>query len=279
MPMSQEEVFENIREMACRIRKRILDLAYSAGKNGAHLGSGLSIVEIMAVLYGGVMRFDPRNPRWDLRDRFILSKGHGSLGYYTALAQAGLISDELLGTFEVNGGILPGQPVMNPDIGIEFSSGSLGHGLSLGIGTALAGRMSSKEYRVYVLMGDGECNEGSVWEAAMAARHLGLSHLVVIVDANGMQSDGPCRDIICVNLDSVWRGFDWHVSRVDGHSVSDLWNALQNPGEPGRPHVIIAQTIKGKGVSFMEGNNEWHHNRLTINQYNEAIAEISSSPG
>lgn len=274
--MTNDPVIQNIEAMAKRMRKKALDLALSAGNNGAHLGSGLSIIEIMAVLYGGIMRFDPKDPRWDGRDRFILSKGHGTLGYYTALAEAGLISFEELATFEKNGGFLPGQPVMNPDKGIEFSSGSLGHGLSLGIGVALAGKKRDAGFRVYVLMGDGECNEGSVWEAAMAARHYNLSNLIAIIDANDMQSDGARCNIMAADYEAMWRGCGWDVVVTDGHDVGSLYETLRTANRPDTPRVIIARTTKGKGISFMEGNNEWHHNRLTQAQYDTATGELNS---
>lgn len=260
--------------MVKRMRRKTLDLAFAAGSNGAHIGSALSIIEIMAVLYGSVMRVNPKNPCWEDRDRFIMSKGHGSLGYYTALAEAGLITPGELATFERNGGFLPGQPAMNPDKGIEFSSGSLGHGLSLGVGMALAGKRKGKTYRVFVLMGDGECNEGSVWEAAMAAHHYKLSNLVVIIDANDMQSDGPRCNIMSVDYEAVFQGFGWNVSRVDGHDVCQLTEVFSKECPEDTPRAVIAQTVKGKGVSFMEGNNEWHHNRLTQIQYDDAIREI-----
>lgn len=271
---SNTRTIPDIESMALRMRKKALCLAFSAGNNGAHLGSGLSIIEIMAVLYGGILHFDPENPRWEDRDRFILSKGHGTLGYYPALAEAGIISDEVLSSFEENGGALPGQPVMNIDLGIEFSSGSLGHGLSLGIGVALAGKTNCKQFRVFVLMGDGECNEGTVWEAAMAAKHYSLSNLVVIIDLNSLQSDGASADIMGVDSEALWRGYGWNVKIVDGHNVRELYDALLPQKSIKSPSVVIAKTVKGKGISFMEGNNEWHHNRLTKEQYNLAIAEL-----
>jgi transketolase len=273
---SQDLIIKHIEQMAARMRKKALALAFSAGSNGAHVGSGLSIIEIMAVLYGGVMKIDPKNPRWEERDRFILSKGHGTLGYYTALEEAGFISSDELLTFEKNGGFLPGQPVMNLDKGIEFSSGSLGHGLSLGVGVALAGKKRGQDYKVYVLMGDGECNEGSVWEAAMAAKHYKLSNLIAIIDANDMQSDGARCDIMAADYERIWKGFGWEVVTTDGHDVSRLYETLQTGTRTDMPRAIIARTIKGKGVSFMENNNEWHHSRLTRAQYDAAVKELDS---
>ncbi len=273
---SQDPVIKKIDQMAQRMRKKALELAFSAGNNGAHIGSGLSIIEITAVLYGGVMKVDPQNPRWADRDRFILSKGHGTLGYYTALSEAGLISFDELSSFEKNGGFLPGQPVMNMDKGIEFSSGSLGHGLSLGVGVALAGKKRGRDYKVYVLMGDGECNEGTVWEAAMAAKHYKLSNLVAIIDANDLQSDGSRQDIMAADYEAIWKGFGWNVETIDGHNTQTLYETLVKVNSTEYPRVIIAKTVKGKGISFMEGNNEWHHNRLTKNQYDAALSELST---
>jgi len=271
---AREKSVQDLEAMARRMRRCALGLALSAGNNGAHVGSGLSIIEIMAVLYGGILNIDPDNPAWEGRDRFILSKGHGTLGFYPALMEAGLITREELATFEQNGGILPGQPVMNINKGIECSTGSLGHGLSLGIGLALAGKQRGSDYRVFVLMGDGECNEGSVWEACMAAKHFRLSNLVVILDANDMQSDGARCDIMSADYEAVWKGFGWDVLVVDGHNVKNLYETMSLENPPDSPRVIIARTVKGKGVSFMENRPEWHHNRLTREQYDAAMREL-----
>jgi transketolase len=188
--------------------------------------------------------------------------------------EAGLITREELFTFEKNGSILPGQPVMNREKGIECSSGSLGHGLSLGIGLALAGKQRGSAHRVFVLMGDGECNEGSVWEAAMAANHYRLSNLVAILDANDMQSDGARCDIMTADYSVIWKGFGWDVLVVDGHNVKDLYETLSMENRTESPRMIIARTVKGKGVSFMENKAEWHHNRLTQEQYDAAMREL-----
>jgi transketolase len=263
-------------EAAARtMRRQALELAYAAGPNGAHLGPGLSMIELMAALYGGILRVDPRRPDDPDRDRFLLSKGHGVLAYYTALAQAGFLTEEELRTFERNEGILPGHPVRNPAKGIETSSGSLGMGLSIGIGSALAGRKAGRTYRVYVLMGDGECGEGSVWEAAMAAAHYRLGNLTGIVDRNELQYDGPTREIMDLgDLAAKWRSFGWDVAEIDGHSVREIFAALApRPEAAERPYLVIARTVKGKGVSFMEGNREWHHGRLSKAQFETAMAE------
>lgn len=263
--------------MADRMRRNALAMALGAGPLGAHLGSGLSVIEICAVLYGEVMKLDPRAPCWKDRDRFLLSKGHGCLGYYTALAEAGFLTVEELGTFERPEGFLSGHPSMHMEKGIELSSGSLGLGLSVGIGITLAGRRSGRTYTTYVLMGDGECNEGSVWEAAMAASHFKLDKLVAVIDANGMQSDGPCEAIMNMGeVEAKWRSFGWETVAVDGHDVGALYDAFTSPRrESNKPFIVIASTVKGKGVSFMENNNEWHHNRLTQAQYDAAMQELS----
>lgn len=272
-----DEKIIGMQGMAKRMREQALKMALSAGSNGAHLGGGLSMIEIMATLYGGVLRIDPKNPLWDERDRFILSKGHGVLAYYTALAEAGFFPAADLETFEVNGEFLPGHPVMNPQKGIECSSGSLGMGLSLGIGIALAGRMRGKQYRTFVLMGDGECDEGSVWEAAMSASHFRLGNLVAIVDHNCLQYDGSCCDIMNLeNFRAKWESFGWIVTEPDGHDIRQLYEALSscNGNADGKPRVIIARTRKGCGVSFMENNAAWHHARLSKDQYDTALCEL-----
>jgi transketolase len=268
----REQIIERIAAATKRMRARALAMALQAGPNGAHLGSALSIMEITATL----MKIDPKNPRWEDRDRFILSKGHGALSLYTAMAEAGLIGSEDLDTFEINGGDFPGQPAMNMDKGIEFSSGSLGHGLSLGVGVALAGKRRGKDFRTFVLMGDGECNEGTVWEAAMAASHFALGQLVAIVDSNKLQSDGPNSAILDMkDLVSKWRSFGWDAVEVDGHDPTRLYDVfMAQRVAADMPFVVIANTVKGKGVSFMENNNEWHHNRLSKEQHDVAVAEL-----
>ena len=273
-----EQTIDKIASMAKRMRKNALTMALSAGNNAAHLGPGLSIIEIVAALYGGIMKLDPQQPEWVDRDRFILSKGHGAIGYYTALAESGFITSDELGTFQENGGFLPAHPAMNMEKGIEFSSGSLGLGLSFGVGVALAGRKQSKCYNVYVLVGNGECNEGSVWEAAMAASHFKLDNLIVIIDSNKMQSDGASHTVLDMgDLGAKWTSFGFKAFTVDGHNIIEMYSTLKiaTNDKTGKPVVIIANTIKGKGVSFMENNNEWHHNRLSQSQYQTALGELS----
>ena len=272
---SREHIVKKIEQMSRRMRRKALDMALAAGANSTHFGSGLSIIEITATLYGAVMKYDRDNPEWGERDRFILSKGHGVLGYYAALAEAGFIPIEDLSTFEKTGSYLVGHPVINRQRGIEFSNGSLGMGLSLCIGVALAGKRRNNKYKVYVLIGDGECNEGSVWEAAMASAQFKLNNLVAIIDKNNFQLGGPNSDIMSVgDLAAKWRSFGWDVMEVDGHNVGELYDAFCRIDIPEKPVVIIAHTIKGKGVSFAENNNAWHHAALSKAQYDIAIAEL-----
>lgn len=265
----------DLNELARDIRRDILQISFKCGTS-AHLGGGLSMVEIMAVLFGQEMRFDPKNPRMPDRDRFILSKGHGVLGYFAALKNVGLVTQEIFDTFQTNGSPLIAHPVMNLDLGIETSNGSLGQGLGFGAGLCLGAKKLDQDYRTYVYMGDGECNEGSVWEAAMLCPQLGLDNLVAIVDNNGLQSDGPTKGIVNQsNLAERWRAFGWHVLEIDGHDIGQIQAAFAAArSASGVPSIVVANTVKGKGVSFMENNNEWHHNRLTEVNYNAAMEEL-----
>ena len=266
--------FNDVEVMAKAMRHKILQISHTCNLS-AHLGGGLSMVELMAVLYGRVLRFDKSNPRWEGRDRFILSKGHGVLGYFPALLVAGLIDEATFKTFKTNGSDLIAHPVMNLDLGIESSNGSLGQGLSMGVGIALAAKKRQKNFCVYVYMGDGECNEGSVWEATMSAAQLKLDNLTAIIDYNKLQSDGDARTIIdLTDLAGKYRLFGWDVREIDGHDIDQIVAAFDAPREAGKPRVLVAHTVKGKGISFMENNNEWHHNRLTKANYELALAEL-----
>ena len=260
--------------MAFRMRQRILDMSLRC-EGPTHLGGGLSLVEIMAVLYGAIMNFHIENPRWEDRDRFILSKGHGVLGLYTALAEVGFIDEAEFQTFKKDDSHLISHPVMNLDLGIESSNGSLGQGLSMSVGLAWAAKRKTKHHSIFVVMGDGECNEGSVWEAAMSASQLKLGNIVAVVDNNGLQSDGPTEEIISSSqLADKWRSFGWKVHEVDGHSIPALRSVLSMRSET-QPTCIVARTIKGKGIDFMENNNEWHHNRLTQVMYDRAVLSLT----
>ncbi len=274
---TKRQMVQRIEEKAKKMRMHSLDMALVAGSNGAHLGPGYSMMEIMATLYFGIMKHDPKNPHWEERDRFVLSKGHGVLGYYTALAEAGYFDTAELIRFETNDSFLAGHPSLNMQYGIELTSGSLGNGMSLAVGVALAAKIDKKKHCTYCYVGDGECDEGLIWEAAMSASHYGLDNLVAIIDRNMLQSDGIGRDIICLgDLAQKWRSFGWETVEVDGHSVSDLLEVLSYKNRPvNRPYAVIAHTVKGKGVSFFENNNKWHHGKLSKEQYDLAMAELN----
>ena len=248
------------------IRKNILISAFKAGSNGAHLAPSLSCVEIFSALYKNILKFDKKNPFSDERDYFILSKGHAGLALYATLYEFGLISENDFASFEQNGGDFPGQPSKNVAKRIEFSGGSLGMGLSYAIGLVLGGK------RVFTVVGDGECNEGIIWEAATFAGHNKLKNLTVIVDYNGMQADGDSKDILSYNVEQMWKACGWDVYSCNGHDVEDLTKALRQ--EHDKPLVVLAHTVKGKGVSFMENVKEWHHGRLSQEQLNQALKEI-----
>jgi transketolase len=261
-----------IQAMAKTMRKKILDISYACNLS-THLGGGLSMVDLMATLYGRVLRFDPYNPHWEERDRFILSKGHGVLGYFSALLVSGVIDEATYRTFQTNESDLIAHPV-----GIESSNGSLGQGLSMGVGIALACKKKQNDINVYVYMGDGECNEGSVWEAVMSAAQLKLDNLTAVVDYNKLQSDGDARQIIDLgDLAKRFESFGWEVHEIDGHDITQIINAFETTTQTRLPKVLVAHTVKGKGISFMENNNEWHHNRLTNANYELALGELGLS--
>jgi transketolase len=262
---------------AREIRLDLLRMAFEC--NGpAHLGGGLSMVELMTSLYSNFLKYDPLRPDSEDRDRFILSKGHGVLGYFPVLSYFGFFDKSTLTTFKQNGSDLVAHPVWNQSLGIESSNGSLGHGLSMAAGISLAAKLKNANFKTYVFLGDGECNEGSVWEAAMFAVHYGLDSLTAIVDWNGFQSDGPSKDVMGnSHLPLSWKGFGWNVIEIDGHSFDEINDAFSAPHIEGVPTVIIARTVKGKGVSFMENNNSWHHNRLTEEAFLRSINEINEN--
>ena len=268
-----EQNIARLKEMSKRIRLNALDMAFAAGDKGAHLGGGLSCVEIMAVLYGEVLRLDPKNPRWEDRDRFLPSKNHCVLAHFPALAEAGYLRQDELCDYVENGSKLIGYP-RNVDIGLEYSGGSLGMAISVGVGMALSAREHGRPTKVYVLMGDGELNEGSIWEAFMSAAQYKLDNLVAIIDRNHLCYDGNTEDIMGIDdLGAKMRSFNWNAIACNGHDVADLLRAFGELKE-GCPNIIIADTVKGKGVSFIENKREWHHGALTAEQYETAKKEI-----
>lgn len=261
--------------MAKRMRLTGLDMALASGNNGSHLGGSFSCIEIIAALYGEVLNIDAENPCDSDRDIFIPSKNHCVLSHIPALSEAGYISKEETLEFQKDGGRLTGYP-KRPEIGLEYSGGSLGMAISVGIGMALSAKKRNKSSQIYVLMGDGELNEGCIWEAFMAAAHFKLDNLNVIIDRNHLSYDGDTEEIMAVaNLIDKMKSFNWHVSSCDGHNIVELLEAFSDR-KPLLPHIIIAETIKGKGVSFMENKPEWHHHRLSEKEYELAKCEIES---
>jgi transketolase len=263
-----------MKAIAKRLRRHIITMTGKAGSG--HPGGSLSAVEILTTLYFRVLRHKPLDPQWPDRDRFILSKGHAAPLLYATLAECGYFPiDELL-TLRQMDSRLQGHTDRTVTPGVEMSAGALGQGLSFAIGVALAGRLNSKDYRVYVLLGDGECDEGQVWEAAMAAAHFKVDNLVAIVDNNGQQIDGWNRDVM--NLDpfpAKWQAFGWQVIEVDGHSIPQLIDAFAKAKKIKRqPTVVIAHTIKGKGVSFMENNPDFHGKAPTDDEVEIALKEL-----
>lgn len=263
-------------ELARRIRCHCLLMTNRA--NASHIGSSLSIAEILAVLYGRAMQFDPKVPDWTGRDRFILSKGHGCAALYAVLAECGFFPLEWLDTYYLDGTRLPGHATHKGAPGIELSTGSLGHGLPVGVGMALAAKRDGRQHRVFVVLSDGECDEGSNWEAALFAPQHKLDNLIVIVDYNKIQSLGFVKDVIDLDpLSEKWRAFNWAAREVDGHDLDQLEHLLTHvPFEPGRPSCIVAHTIKGKGVSFMENQLQYHYTPPRGEELALALAEVES---
>jgi Transketolase, N-terminal subunit len=270
-----ENDVEKLKDLCKTVRKDILRMIYQA-KSG-HPGGSLSSVELLVSLYfGGILNHNPKNPSWEDRDRFILSKGHINPVLYSVLARSGYFPVEVLDTLRKFGSPLQGHPNMHKLPGLDSSSGSLGQGLSISNGLALASRMRNKSYRVYCLMGDGELQEGQVWEAAMTAAQHKLDNVCAIVDFNKVQLDGPVDAIKGIDpLIDKWKAFNWHVIEIDGHSIQEVLDAYKEAqNTKGKPSVIIANTIKGKGVSFMEGKSEWHGKAPNKQEYEAALAEI-----
>jgi transketolase len=261
----------NLHNLAARLRAEIVQMSHQA--KAAHLASALSCVDILTVLYGQVLNLDPSNPRHADRDRFILSKGHAAAALYATLAWKGIISPEQLPTYGKQHSLLEEHP--SPKLpGVEAATGSLGHGLPIANGMTLAGRIQNRSYRVFVLMSDGECNEGSVWEAAMFASAQKLDNLTAIVDFNKWQATGRSQEVLQLDpLPDKWASFGWEVTELDGHDHGQLLAALtQRP--TGRPHAIITHTIKGKGISFMEDDNNWHYRVPTAQEVLDAKLEL-----
>jgi transketolase len=274
---ARQALIERLTAQATLLRRHVVRSIYQCGKG--HYGGALSPAEIVAALYFHALRLDPTRPAWPDRDRFVLSKGHGAAILYAALAERGYFPPRWLATYKQPGSRLQGHPDMTKTPGVDMTSGALGEGLSVGLGMALAGRLDGRDYRVYVLLGDGEMQEGSVWEAAMAIAHHRLDHLTAIVDVNGLQVDGPTDAVVSLgSLADKLRAFGWQAVEIDGHDVGQVLDALDLARETaGRPTAIVARTVKGRGVSFMEGVTEWHSNVLSPAQLAQALAELAEA--
>ncbi len=274
--MTKKVDINALQDRALTMRREILQAVNLAGSG--HPGGSLSAVEIFVTLYFYKMRYDSQNPQWDDRDRLIVSKGHCSPVTYVALAEAGFFPKEELKLFRKFGSILQGHVHVKVP-GVEFNTGSLGHGLSVANGLALGARMRRKKFKTYCLLGDGEIQEGSVWEAAMTAAHHKLDNVCAIVDYNKVQENGPTNEIKNLEpLSSKWSSFGWHVLEADGHNIHELMSALDDADSvKDKPTVIIAHTIKGKGVSFMEGSHNWHGKAPKDDQLAEALKELDAA--
>jgi transketolase len=262
-----------MKTLAKTLRLSALEMAFNCGKNGSHLGAGLSSVEIFAALYGNILKYDLNNKYDESRDRLVVSKGHCVLSYYSALHEAGFLSDDDIQSFEKNGSHFHGHAMRNLDKGIEFSGGSLSMGMSFAVGQALACKKKHLKSRIFVIVGDGECDEGLIWESAMSAANYGLNNFVLIVDKNKLQYDGPTSDVMNqFDLADKFKAFGFDTKEVDGHNVDELTEAFSAIST--QPICVIANTIKGKGVSFMEGVKEWHHHTLSETEYLQARKEV-----
>lgn len=264
----------DLKRMANQIRQNIITMLVPA-KSG-HPGGSLSAADILSVLYFREMRVKPEEPHWEDRDRFVLAKGHAAPVLYAALAEKGFFPKEELLGLRQTGRMLQGHPDMRKVPGVDMSTGSLGQGLSAANGMALAGKLDKKDYRVYVLLGDGEMAEGQVWEAAMAAAHYKLDNVTAILDLNGLQIDGSTENVMNIEpIHDKWRAFGWHVISVDGHDIEALLAALaEAKATKGKPTILIANTIKGKGVSFMEDQADWHGSAPNAEQAEKALQEL-----
>jgi len=264
----------NLKLSAANIRKMTLEAVHGA-KSG-HPGGSLSAADILAYLYMSEMNVNPKNPKDPDRDRFVLSKGHAAPALYSTLAEKGFIPKEDIKTFRNAESYLQGHPDMKGVLGVDMSTGSLGQGISAACGIALAGKLDKKDYRVYSIIGDGECEEGQIWEAAMFAAHYKLDNLTVFLDFNNLQIDGNIRDVMNPTpFDKKFEAFNWNVITIDGHNFDEIKNAIAAAkATKDKPTLIIANTIKGKGVSFMENECGWHGNAPSDEQYEKAISEL-----
>lgn len=274
-PKERSELVRYMQNKAVDLRKKVIKLMIIAG--GGHVGGALSMMDLLVVLYHHILKIDPKDPKLPERDRFVLSKGHGAIGICPVLADVGFFEEELLSNFNQLDSPFGMHPDMHKVPGIEMSTGSLGHGLSVCIGMALAGNLDKSPWRVFCLLGDGECNEGSVWEAAMSAAHFKLGRIIAIVDRNKLCIDGPTESIMAVEpFADKWKSFGWKVIEIDGHNYEQMLDVFENlpPHNSEVPTVIIAHTIKGKGVSYMEGQPQWHYGGIDSEKEKIALDDL-----
>ena len=274
MIQSSDDKITHLEEITRRIRGELVQISHRT--DTPHLGSSLSCVDILVAAYWMALNIDPADPLDLNRDRFILSKGHAAPALYTALAYRGFFPIEQLQDYAKPGSLMAEHPSLRSVPGVEATTGSLGHGLSIGLGMAIAGRIQYQSYHVFVVISDGECNEGTIWEAAMLASAQGLNKLVVIVDFNKWQATGRSREVMAIDpLKAKWEAFGWSTYETDGHDLKTLVNLLTNvPDSSGKPIAIVAHTVKGKGVSFMEDDNNWHYRIPTVTEVELAKREL-----
>ena len=272
--MGSKKQLEELYETARQLRIDILTMLNQSGSG--HTGGSLSAVEMLTSLYCSAMKHDPKNPKWEDRDRFVLSKGHGAPALYAILARCGYFDPEELSSLRKTGSMLQGHPDMKTTPGVEMSTGSLGQGLSIANGMAMGLKLDKKNSRVYVLLGDGEVEEGQIWEAAMSAAHYKIDNLCALLDQNGLQIDGPVKEVMNIApIADKWKSFGWHVFEVDGHDIEAILDALHKAEKvKGTPSIIICKTIKGKGVSFFENKVEYHGVTPTDEELERAITEL-----
>jgi len=278
--MADTETVDLVKEKSALMRRHVIEMGYGAGGRGAHFGPALSSIEIVASLFFGVMHHNSDDPTMADRDRFVQSKGHACLSLYSALGESGYITPEQMSTFKADESFLAGHPTRNPKYGIEVSSGSLGNGFAIACGMAKAAKFKNEDHKIYCLVGDGECNEGLIWEAAMNAAKNRLDNLNAIVDRNGVQLAGTTKDIMDVDLEALWRGAGWDVMVLeDGNDAAAVLDALAGMRDStnGKPHMIIANTTKGKGISYMEGSLNWHARPMNQEEYEQAVSDLENA--
>lgn len=268
---------EMLKEHANNIRLGALEAVYSA--SSGHPGGSLSIADILSYLYFSEMKIDPKNPDWEDRDRFVLSKGHTAPALYAVLAEKGYFPKDDLKTFRQADSYLQGHPDMKGTPGVDMSSGSLGLGISAACGMALSAKIRNKDYRTFSILGDGELEEGQVWEAAMFASHYKLDNLCAFVDWNGLQIDGPMEEVMNVSpIDEKFKAFGWNVVVINGHDFDEIAEAVENfKSTSGKPTCVVCKTVKGKGVSYMENQVGWHGSAPKTEQYEQAVAELTAN--